>query len=58
MGGNATGKTGDATTGEGLGQALRGLLISGLTITVAWLLFQLLRSTQAGVLRHDVEGLV
>jgi hypothetical protein len=56
---------GDATTGERLGQALPGLLISGLTIAVAWLLFQLLRSAQAGepfrpgvVLCHDVEDLV
>lgn len=38
----------NATTGERLGQALPGLLIAAMTIAVAWLLFQLLRSTQAG----------
>ena len=39
---------GDATVGERLTQALPGFLFATMTITVAWLLFQLLRSTQAG----------
>ena len=39
---------GDATAGERLTQALPGFLFATMTITVAWLLFQLLRSTQAG----------
>jgi hypothetical protein len=38
----------DATSGERLTQALPAILIAGLTIAVAWLLFQLIRSTQAG----------
>lgn len=38
----------DATLSERLGQALPEFLIAGLTMSVAWLLFQLLRSTQAG----------
>jgi hypothetical protein len=38
----------DATPGERLGQALPGLLLAALTIGVACLLFQLLRSTQGG----------
>ena len=38
----------DATLGERFVQALPELLISGLTVAVAWMLFQLLRSTQAG----------
>ena len=38
----------DATLGERLGQALPGLMLAGLIISVAWLLFQLLRSTQGG----------
>jgi hypothetical protein len=37
----------DATLGERLTQALPELLIAGLTIAVAWMLYQLLRSTQA-----------
>jgi hypothetical protein len=37
----------DATIGERLTQALPELLVAGLTIAVAWMLFQLLRSTQA-----------
>ena len=38
----------DATAGERLTQALPAILIAGLTIAVAWLLFQLIRCTQAG----------
>ena len=38
----------DATPGERFGQALPGLLVAAMTIAVAWMLFQLLRSTQAG----------
>jgi hypothetical protein len=38
----------DATSGERLTQALPAVLVAGLTIAVAWLLFQLIRSTQAG----------
>jgi Protein of unknown function (DUF2975) len=38
----------DPTSGERLTQALPAILTAGLTITVAWLLFQLIRSTQAG----------
>jgi uncharacterized membrane protein len=38
----------DATLGDRLLQALPGLLGAVVTITVAWLLFQLLRTTQAG----------
>lgn len=38
----------NATTGERLAQALPGLLLAAMTMAVAWLLFQLLRSTQAG----------
>ena len=38
----------DPTLGERLAQALPELLIAALTIAVAWLLFRLLRSTQAG----------
>lgn len=37
----------DATTGERLGQALPDLIIAAMTIAIAWLLFQLLRDTQA-----------
>ncbi|HZJ07928.1 MAG TPA: DUF2975 domain-containing protein [Nocardioidaceae bacterium] len=37
----------NATLGERLTQALPEFLIAGLTIAVAWMLFQLLRSTQA-----------
>ena len=37
----------DATASERLGQALPGLLLAAMTIAVAWLIFQLLRSTQA-----------
>jgi len=37
----------DATLGERFAQALPELLIASLTIAVAWMLFQLLRSTQA-----------
>ena len=37
----------DATLGERLTQALPELLVAGLTIAVAWMLYQLLRSTQA-----------
>jgi hypothetical protein len=37
----------DATLVERLGQALPGLLVVAMTTAVAWLLFQLLRSTQA-----------
>lgn len=37
----------DATVGERFTQALPGLVIAGLTVAVAWMLFQLLRSTQA-----------
>ncbi|MHB8188116.1 MAG: DUF2975 domain-containing protein [Dermatophilaceae bacterium] len=38
----------DATSGERFDQALPGLLFAGLTVAVAWMLLQLLRSTQAG----------
>lgn len=38
----------DATAGERLTQALPTVLIASLTIAVAWLLLQLIRSTQAG----------
>ena len=38
----------DATLGERLTQALPGLLFAAMTIAVAWLLYQLLRDTQAG----------
>jgi len=38
----------DATLGERFGQAIPGLLLAAMTIAVAWLLFQLLRSAQAG----------
>ena len=38
----------DASSGERLTQALPAVLLAALTITVAWLLFQLIRSTQAG----------
>ena len=38
----------DPTLGERLAQALPEFLIAALTIAVAWLLFRLLRSTQAG----------
>ena len=38
----------DATLGERLTQALPELLFAAMTIAVAWLLYQLLRSTQAG----------
>jgi len=38
----------DATPGERFAQALPELLLAAMTIAVAWLLFQLLRSTQAG----------
>jgi len=38
----------DATSGERLTQALPAFLSAGLTIAVAWLLIQLIRSTQAG----------
>jgi Protein of unknown function (DUF2975) len=38
----------DATMGERFTQALPGLVFAGVTISVAWLLFQLLRSTQSG----------
>jgi hypothetical protein len=38
----------DATPIERLTQALPAVLTAGLTIAVAWLLFQLIRSTQAG----------
>jgi hypothetical protein len=38
----------DATAGERLTQALPGFLFAAMTITVAWQLLQLLRSTQAG----------
>jgi hypothetical protein len=38
----------NATLGERAGQALPGLLMAAATIAVAWLLFQLLRSTRAG----------
>ena len=37
----------DATLGERTVQALPGLLLAGLIVAVAWLLFQLLRDTQA-----------
>ena len=37
----------DATLSERLGQALPGLLIAAMAVAVAWLLFQLLRDTQA-----------
>ena len=37
----------DATSGERLTQALPAILVAGLTIAIAWLLFQLIRSTQA-----------
>lgn len=37
----------DATLGERLMQALPELLTAGMTIAVAWMLFQLLRTTQA-----------
>jgi len=38
----------DATSGERMTQALPAVLIAGLTVAIAWLLFQLIRSTQAG----------
>lgn len=38
----------DATTSERLTQALPAILIAALAIGIAWLLFQLTRSTQAG----------
>jgi hypothetical protein len=38
---------GDATTGERLAQALPGLIFAAMTLAIAWLLFQLLRDTQA-----------
>lgn len=38
----------DATLGERFGQALPQLFLAAMTIAVAWLLFQLLRSTQVG----------
>ena len=38
----------DATLGERLTQALPELLIAAMTIAVAWLLYRLLRDTQAG----------
>ena len=38
----------DATLSERFGQAPPGLLLAAMTIAVAWLLFQLLRSTRAG----------
>ena len=38
----------DPTFGERLGQAIPGMLLATMTIAIAWLLFQLLRSTQAG----------
>jgi len=38
----------DATSGERLTQALPAVLFAALTIIVAWLLFRLVRSTQAG----------
>jgi hypothetical protein len=37
----------DATLGERIGQAIPELLVGAMTIGVAWLLFQLLRTTQA-----------
>jgi hypothetical protein len=37
----------DATLGERFTQTLPGLVFAGLTVAVAWMLFQLLRSTQA-----------
>lgn len=37
----------DATLGERLTQAIPGLILVGMTISIAWLVFQLLRSTQA-----------
>jgi len=44
---NATMRLQDATLGERLGQALPELLLTAMTIAAAWLIFQLLRSTQA-----------
>jgi hypothetical protein len=38
----------DATPGERLAQAVPGVLLAATTIAVCWLLFQLLRSTEAG----------
>ncbi len=38
----------DATAGERLIQALPAILIAALTIAIAWLIFQLIRCTQAG----------
>jgi|GEM_PF-856520 len=37
----------DATPAERLGQAIPGLLVAAMTIAIAWLILQLLRSTQA-----------
>jgi hypothetical protein len=55
----------DATFGERLTQAVPGFMFAGLTIAIALLLFQLLRSTQAGepftrrnVLRINVIALI
>lgn len=38
----------DATPAERLGQALPGVVLAAVTFTVAWMFFQLLRSTRAG----------
>jgi len=37
----------DATPAERLGQAIPGLMVAAMTIAIAWLILQLLRSTQA-----------
>jgi Protein of unknown function (DUF2975) len=55
----------DATVGERLTQAIPAFMVAGLTIAIALLLFQLLRSTQAGepftrrnVLRINIIALI